>query len=49
MHIKEIRSMMVLILIAAYLVLAFCDFIEGRYRTGAISALFAVANWLIFL
>ena len=49
MHIKEIRSMMVLILIAAYLILAVCDINEGRYRTGAVSVLFATVTWLIFL
>lgn len=40
---------MVIILIAAYLILALCDFREGRYRTGITSALFAMVTFVIFI
>lgn len=49
MQTKIIRSVMILVLIVAYLVLAVCDFVDGRPRTGTVSALFAAVTWLIFL
>ena len=49
MQTKVIRSVIVIILIAAYSVLALCDFVDGRYRTGIVSALFAAVTWLIFI
>lgn len=45
---KTIRFLMLLILIAAYVILALCDFYNGRYRTGGVSMLFAVVTWLVF-
>jgi len=47
-QIKTIRSLMLLTLIAAYVILALCDFREGRYRTGSVSVLFAVVTYLVF-
>lgn len=48
MTIKTIRSAMVITIFTAYVVLAMCDFKEGRYRTGCVSALFAMVTWLVF-
>ncbi len=46
---RKIRLIMVITLIAAYLVLALCDLNEGRYRTGFVSALFALVTFVIFI
>lgn len=46
---KTIRSAMVIVLIAAYLVLAICDVKDGRYRTGIVSTLFAIVTFVIFV
>lgn len=46
--IKTIRFLMLVLLIAAYVVLAACDFHEGRYRTGCVSTLFAIITYLVF-
>ena len=48
MVVKKIRLGMVLVLIAAYLVLAVCDLKEGNFRTGIVSILFAAVTWLVF-
>ena len=48
MVIKTIRFAAVVLLLAAYIVLAVCDVKEGRYRTGIVSSLFAAVTWLIF-
>jgi len=45
---KMVRLLMLLILIAAYVILALCDLYEGRYRTGCVSMLFAVVTFLVF-
>jgi len=45
---KTIRFLALLTLIAAYVLLALCDFSEQQYRTGGVSLLFAVATYLIF-
>ena len=47
MTIKTIRFVMVLTLFTAYVILAICDIMEGRYRTGSVSALFALVTWLV--
>jgi len=47
-QVKTIRFLALLTLIAAYVLLALCDFHEGRYRTGGVSLLFAVVTYLIF-
>jgi len=39
---------MVVILIAAYVILAFCDISDGHFRTGVVSMLFAAVTWLVF-
>lgn len=46
---KTIRTAAVFVLIAAYIILAFCDFREGRIRTGITSALFAIVTFVIFI
>lgn len=43
-----IRKAMVFTLLAAYIILAFCDFKEGKYRTGPVSILLAAVTWLVF-
>lgn len=45
---KMVRSVMVVTLFVAYLILAVCDFKEGQWRTGVVSTLFAAVTWLIF-
>lgn len=45
---KTVRSVIVVILFTAYIVLAVCDIKAGNIRTGVVSALFAVVTWLIF-
>ena len=45
---EKVRFAMVVVLLAAYIVLALCDISEGKYRTGIVSGLFAVTTWLIF-
>lgn len=47
-NVKTIRFLMLATLIAAYFVLAICDFHDGRHRTGCVSLLFAVVTWVIF-
>lgn len=39
---------MVLTLVVAYIILAVCDFKQGKIRTGLVSTLFAAVTWLIF-
>lgn len=46
--VQMIRFVMVLILIAAYVVLAVCNCFDGQYRFGIVSALFATVTWLVF-
>lgn len=48
MTIKKIRYVLVMTIFAAYVILALCDIKEGRYRTGCVSALFAMVTWLVF-
>lgn len=45
---KMLRFLMLVLLIGAYLVLAICDIKEGRFRTGAVSFLFAIVTYLVF-
>lgn len=47
--IKTIRSVVVLTLIGAYVVLAICDFSQGRLRTGIVSTLFAIVTFVVFI
>lgn len=46
--ITKIRSIMVITIFVAYIVLALCDLKEGIYRTGIVSGLFAAVTWLVF-
>jgi len=48
MTIKMIRSVVVMTIFVAYVVLAVCDIKEARYRTGCVSGLFALVTWLVF-
>ena len=48
LKLKVIRAIAVFTLLAAYIVLAVCDFKEGQWRTGVVSTLFAAVTWLIF-
>lgn len=48
MMFKTVRPFMVILLIGAYLILSICDFKEGNYKTGVVSALFAAVTWLVF-
>lgn len=45
---KTIRSIMLVTLIAAYVILALCDIKEGRFRTGVVSLLLAMVTYLVF-
>lgn len=48
MTLKTIRTVAVMTIFVAYVVLALCDIREGRIRIGIVSALFAVITWLVF-
>lgn len=47
--VKTIRVVVVYTLVAAYIILAICDFKEGKTRTGLVSTLFAAVTWLVFV